>query len=273
MSGWAVGYRGVTTYNRHELEVVSHQGRPVLVKRFRAGTLGGSRELWARAMLDAHGCQLAPPLHWMRTDGDRIELGMDLLRPDKDVLGSASPAIVSKLGFELGRMHAQCRLSTSLGGGLVARLWALDKVRLLVATRAWAGFAGLEVERLVRDLDSACRSVPMTLIHRDLTPDNILIQRGRPWVIDWEVATIGHPDLDLARLRLALTTTSTEAMHEGYAEGWSGIAPWEDDRFTPARLALFRSLFCAEMHAHLVATGQEDGAYAQEILHLAQAGR
>jgi aminoglycoside phosphotransferase (APT) family kinase protein len=113
----------------------------------------------------------------------------------------------------------------------------------------------------------------MTLVHRDLTGDNILIQRGRPWVIDWEVATIGPPDLDLARLRLGLTAVGISTLHDGYRQGWTETTPWCARRFTSANLALFRLLFCAEMHAHLAATGQADKPYAKDILRLAVASR
>jgi Phosphotransferase enzyme family len=271
VSGWAVGHRTVTAFNGHELEVISHNGHPVLVKRFRSGTPGGKRELWARALLETHECRLAPPLHWTRIDGDRIELAMDLLRPDEIALGAAPSSVIQALGIELGRLHARCRLPSAVAGNRVAQQWLLDKARLIAETRCWAGFAGIDVEVFVRDLDAISRSVPVSLIHRDLTQDNILIQRGRPWVIDWEVSTIGQPDLDLARLRLSLTGSGIEALHEGYREGWTETAPWCARRFSSANLRLFRLLFCAEMQAHLEATGQADGPYAEEILRLAQA--
>jgi aminoglycoside phosphotransferase (APT) family kinase protein len=64
-----------------------------------------------------------------------------------------------------------------------------------------------DVERLLRQLEARCpRSADASLVHGDFRVDNTLVRLGPPVaiaaVVDWEMATLGHP---LADLGMALT--------------------------------------------------------------------
>jgi aminoglycoside phosphotransferase (APT) family kinase protein len=69
---------------------------------------------------------------------------------------------------------------------------------------------GHHVRTLV-DLHSRLHAIPYqdgTLLHFDLHPDNVLISRAGPIVIDWTNAHAGEPDSDVAMTWLILATSA-----------------------------------------------------------------
>lgn len=59
-----------------------------------------------------------------------------------------------------------------------------------------------------------------TLCHNDLLPANIIDDRARLWLVDWEYAAIGNPAFDLASVssNAQLTDELEEVLLEAYAE-------------------------------------------------------
>jgi len=89
--------------------------------------------------------------------------------------------------------------------------------------RAWAGEAAVTAhERALDDLDrwsQELESMPRTLIHNDFNPRNIAFRRSQGLELcayDWELATLGVPQHDLAELLsfvLSPQATSEEVDH------------------------------------------------------------
>jgi aminoglycoside phosphotransferase (APT) family kinase protein len=97
-----------------------------------------------------------------------------------------------------------------------------------------------QLEPLVRDNDSVAHlmaSTPATLVHNDLSPKNVLLDRSgdppRIAVVDWEQAGVGCGLLDLAHLTYGLNEPDVRRMCETYRAAWSGPAglPEGDPRF------------------------------------------
>lgn len=57
------------------------------------------------------------------------------------------------------------------------------------------------LRRALDDLDAAARSAPLAgnaLLHLDVRSDNVCLRDGNALFVDWNWATVGNPDLDLA---------------------------------------------------------------------------
>jgi aminoglycoside phosphotransferase len=102
----------------------------------------------------------------------------------------------------------------------------------------------LVARRLADDLDRQASSFRPSLVHRDLRCDNVVVDEANgTWIVDWEMSTVGHPELDLARL-LWFDLEDEPGLVEAFLDGYGGGVP--DDR----RL-LFRVLFATEMLQYL----------------------
>jgi aminoglycoside phosphotransferase (APT) family kinase protein len=79
------------------------------------------------------------------------------------------------------------------------------------------------------------RRQPLTLVHNDLAPKNVLIDRSRSPTrvafVDWEMAGIGCGLLDLVDLTYGLDPVSDERMRLAYCGGLAGtgLLPDQDD--------------------------------------------
>jgi len=87
------------------------------------------------------------------------------------------------------------------------------------------------IERLCAEL--ARIGIGPSLDHDDLHDHNVLMQDGRPSIIDWGDASLTHPFLALAvterfaALAAGIATDAPEirALRESYLEPWAGLAP------------------------------------------------
>jgi thiamine kinase-like enzyme len=53
-------------------------------------------------------------------------------------------------------------------------------------------------ESMVEEMAAlAGEAYPLTLVHTDINPSNLLVHHGRPYIIDWQVPHYGTPYLDL----------------------------------------------------------------------------
>jgi thiamine kinase-like enzyme len=69
---------------------------------------------------------------------------------------------------------------------------------------------------------------PVTLVHNDLSPKNVLADRSidpaRIAIVDWELAGVGCGLLDLAHLAYGLGADAERRMCEAYCDEWRGLA-------------------------------------------------
>ena len=82
---------------------------------------------------------------------------------------------------------------------------------------AWAGSLAPTLDELTLVLERDRRRV---VSHNDINPGNFLWDGLRAWLVDWEVAGLGHPYYDLAALALFLrldddATFALAARHDG----------------------------------------------------------
>ncbi len=98
---------------------------------------------------------------------------------------------------------------------------ALDALAADQADRLAAVLAGYDwlVERLA--------AIPPTLVHGELYPSNVLVGEGREqvWPVDWEMAGVGPPLLDLAALASGWEPEVQDKLVEAYRDEL-GVSPW-----------------------------------------------
>jgi aminoglycoside phosphotransferase (APT) family kinase protein len=95
--------------------------------------------------------------------------------------------------------------------------------------------------RLAIDGPIIAMSRPASLVHRDLRFDNLIMDRGDLKLIDWEVSTVGHPDLEFSRFvwfELGDSPLLTAALARGYQR---------DNVFTSSSRRFFRLVYALEM--------------------------
>jgi aminoglycoside phosphotransferase (APT) family kinase protein len=72
-------------------------------------------------------------------------------------------------------------------------------------------------------------NVPKMLLHKDVTPSNMLVQGNNTFLIDWEFRDFGDPmtdfstgfwdmDLNEGKWRIALTESEREQLYAGYQD-------------------------------------------------------
>jgi aminoglycoside phosphotransferase (APT) family kinase protein len=136
---------------------------------------------------------------------------------------------------QLARLHARF-------AERAAELQACDYLLRLDAAyfRAWAdraqAAAGRQSEALAGELSDVVAShgavgellerQPVTLVHNDLAPKNVLVDRAqsptRICFVDWEMAGVGCGALDLVHLTHGLDPGSDRALRRAYAEALEG---------------------------------------------------
>ena len=125
--------------------------------------------------------------------------------------------------------------------------------RALVAVGEYAASLAEALRPIVRRYErvaSLLARQPATLVHNDLAPKNIIVDRSRLpsriCLVDWEMAGIGCGLLDLVDLKYGLDEASDEAMCSAYSTSVG------DCGLLPERLSERRRLFAAcELHKTL----------------------
>ncbi|HEX6535686.1 MAG TPA: phosphotransferase [Gemmatimonadaceae bacterium] len=106
--------------------------------------------------------------------------------------------------------------------GVVAGYDAALAHRLSPVAGAYARIAGAQARR------------PVTLVHNDLSPKNVLADRAyapaRIGIVDWEVAGVGCGVLDLVDLTYGLDPASDERMRDAYCAELAGTGLLPTDR-------------------------------------------
>lgn len=122
--------------------------------------------------------------------------------------------------------------------------------RALSAVRAGSPELGDRLRRVIRSYDrlgEVIGSQPLTLVHNDLSPKNVLADRSsvpsRICFIDWEMAGAGCGLLDLVHLKYGLDAASDAELCAAYCAelGGTGILP-------PSRRELSSALAACELH-------------------------
>ena len=121
-------------------------------------------------------------------------------------------ALYFQLGSTLSRLHYVAlpqdlrEYRWQLSSRAASRRWCIGRAswtryqtKLSVSERAEAQWTAFAIPYNSR-ATSTRRWLVRRYSHRDLAPRNILINVDGIWLVDWEAATIGHPDLDVARL-------------------------------------------------------------------------
>jgi Ser/Thr protein kinase RdoA (MazF antagonist) len=109
------------------------------------------------------------------------------------------------------------------------RAWAQ---RALDAAARCAADLGRRLEPVVHESGIAAEfivSMPPTLVHNDLSPKNVLLDRSQEpstvAFVDWEMAGIGCGLLDLAHLTYGLDAAGVRWLCDAYRTAWSGPVP------------------------------------------------
>ncbi len=130
------------------------------------------------------------------------------------------PRVGRSLGETLGAWHAATWTPWSRAGEF-ADLEAFEQLRLqpfhAAVARRFPALAA-QVEAHAEEL----RSAAICLVHGDFSPKNVLVGPRLLWVVDFEVARVGHPVFDLAFLgaHLALTSLARPAKAASIRATW-----------------------------------------------------
>jgi len=214
-----------------------------------------------RARLPAHAGVPPRVLHF--DEPNRVLVMEDLAgAPRLDALLAeerADPATLEALGAFLGALHA----ATRADAGALARAFANDEMRRLHGEhiftlpyqpndfpieprlRALADHvlarAGLRAR--IAELRERYYADGQALVHGDVQPGNVLVQDGRPRLLDAEIAHVGDPAFDLgqalAHVHLhrvhARDTAGLDACEAALVRGYQGAAGANEKLETRAR--------------------------------------
>ena len=122
--------------------------------------------------------------------------------------GTLDPDHVAQFARLLGTIHREAAARPNLADAFADRSF-FESLRL----EPYYGYAAEQVPEaapFLRDLIAATRAHPVTLVHGDYSPKNVLVHAGRLVLLDHEVIHWGDPAFDLG---FALTHLLSKAHH------------------------------------------------------------
>jgi aminoglycoside phosphotransferase (APT) family kinase protein len=133
----------------------------------------------------------------------------------------------------------------------------------IAAAADWPRSLSVRLERWIAAFEPEVEATARpALVHRDLEPRNVLIAADdRLLIIDWEVSTIGHPDLDFGRLFWRGFHDCGE-LRRAFFAGY----PASERQRAPETIAFFRAMFCLEMLAYLSSSNQAGDIRPQDLV-------
>jgi 5-methylthioribose kinase len=135
-------------------------------------------------------------------------------------------------GDVLGRLHA-----ATAGDPAVAQAFADYEAFALLRLEPYHGAVAERLPRLaaaIAPLVEELRTARTCLVHGDYAPKNILLGEGGAWILDAEVAHVGHPVFDLAfflafplltAFELPALATACGALADGFLAAYGERAP------------------------------------------------
>lgn len=73
------------------------------------------------------------------------------------------------------------------------------------------------------------------VVHNDLHPDNVLVRRGRLWVIDFDDCVVATPAQDLGASALQMRIRGCRGGQlRAFRRGYEGVRPWPDEDLVAA---------------------------------------
>jgi thioester reductase-like protein len=207
---------GFTASHVREIEIY-RQVDPRFVRH--APALLGSRideasSTWLLALEELSGTMLMnsadTPGAWRRGDIETALAGLASLH-----------AIWHGREAELRRMPWIGYVQSASGVWEMSDLWTALAAQAAPAFSSWAHPDIASVQRrVIAGIASwwpALEAAPLTLIHHDFNPRNICLRNGALCAYDWELATIGAPQRDLAEFLCFVLEPGCSA---GDVEGW-----------------------------------------------------
>ncbi len=151
---------------------------------------------------------------------------------------AAKPWQIAGLAHLLADLHAA--MHSLEGAGLPSQHRRLaDKIQRAGPLKPWQKDAALKALEELPEGKVIC--------HGDFHPDNVILSRGGPIVIDWPDATAGHPLSDVARTLLLLEVSSP--------------APGRASGLALAGRGLFRRFYLQRYRSHRPAPADELAAW------------
>lgn len=110
---------------------------------------------------------------------------------------ASQQAALHSLTTTLGKLHAVPYTGAAARnlGEVSQRIWKEQSQR--PGFVPWAESLGTQLRVC---LDTIAQDGRQVLCHGDLNPENILWDGNRVWLVDWDMADLGHPYLDLASI-------------------------------------------------------------------------
>ena len=195
-------------------------------------------------------------------DSEAMLCAMEYLEPDAHPLwkaelrdGRADPEIASRVGSDLGRLHAG-----AAGNEAIEQQFPDHEIFQVIRLEPYLEATAdrhPELEAQLHALSRRTAATRLTMIHGDVSPKNILLGPNGPVFLDAECACIGDPAFDLAfclnhfLLKCLWTPAATDRFldcYEAMATSYLDAVDWEDRSGLEARAAsLLPGLFLARV--------------------------
>jgi len=175
------------------------------------------------------------------------------LQVQQRVRGTAYPELLARRGFRIHlRLAGQalsCLHSLPVSGEAprrmaehMAELMRPHPLRLAEALPEMR----VRVEGLVSamlEAESRWPGTPPSWLHRDVHMDQLFRYEGRVWLIDWDLAAVGDPAVDVGNFLLQIRKSAgdrSEAGRAAFLEGYAGGQGAPD----PSRIAVYEAFNC-----------------------------